>query len=251
MDKPKPQVFYEIHKDIPREGPGDNESTRQAFSMLSELSDSPHILEIGCGPGMQTIELAQMTNGLITALDNQKRFLDELEKRAKVAHVEEKIKTVEGSMFALPFSEKSFDLIWAEGAIYIIGFREGLIYWKSFLKENGYIAVTHISWLKDNIPDEPKKFWAEGYPAIATVEKNLEIVEQCGYKNIGHFALPASAWWNDYYTPLEARLKMLREKYKDDKESLDRINQTQREIDLYKNYSDYYGYVFYLMQKAS
>ncbi len=29
--------FFEIHKDIPREGPGDNESTRKALSLLNDL----------------------------------------------------------------------------------------------------------------------------------------------------------------------------------------------------------------------
>jgi ubiquinone/menaquinone biosynthesis C-methylase UbiE len=50
-------IFFEIHKDLPREGPGDNESTRKAFSMLVDLPAEPDILDIACGPGMQTIEL--------------------------------------------------------------------------------------------------------------------------------------------------------------------------------------------------
>jgi hypothetical protein len=35
-DQPR-QVFYEIYADIPREGPGDSDSTKRAFSMLAEL----------------------------------------------------------------------------------------------------------------------------------------------------------------------------------------------------------------------
>lgn len=27
-------LFYELHKDIPREGPGNNESTKKAFEMI-------------------------------------------------------------------------------------------------------------------------------------------------------------------------------------------------------------------------
>jgi len=51
-------IFFEIHKDLPREGPGGNEYTRKAFYMLGDLPPEPYILDIGCGPGMQTIELA-------------------------------------------------------------------------------------------------------------------------------------------------------------------------------------------------
>ena len=42
---------------------------------------------------------------------------------------------------------------------------------------------------------------------------------------------------------------ILRDKYKDNKEALERIYKTQSEIDLYRKYSDYYGYVFYIFKK--
>ncbi|TET24313.1 MAG: SAM-dependent methyltransferase, partial [Candidatus Bathyarchaeum sp.] len=44
---------------LPRECPGDNESTRKAYLMLEGLPENSRILDIGCGPGMQTIELAK------------------------------------------------------------------------------------------------------------------------------------------------------------------------------------------------
>jgi hypothetical protein len=64
------------------------------------------------------------------------------------------------------------------------------------------------------------------------------------------FAARESAWWNDYYTPLEKKLPPLREKYKDDSAALARIEDTQQEINLYRKYSDCYGYVFYVLQKV-
>ncbi len=52
------ELFFEIHSGLPREGPGDDASTRKAFSMVPSLPASPLILDIGCGPGMQTLELS-------------------------------------------------------------------------------------------------------------------------------------------------------------------------------------------------
>ena len=40
-------LFFEIHQDLPREGPGDDRSTAQALSMLQELPDVPRVLDIG------------------------------------------------------------------------------------------------------------------------------------------------------------------------------------------------------------
>ena len=38
-------VFFEVHSGLPREGPGDNESTRKAYLMLDDLPEKPRILE--------------------------------------------------------------------------------------------------------------------------------------------------------------------------------------------------------------
>jgi hypothetical protein len=62
--------------------------------------------------------------------------------------------------------------------------------------------------------------------------------------------LPTSSWWDNYYTPQAARIAMLREKYRDDAEAILLLDESQKEIDLYRDYSDWYGYVFYIMQAA-
>jgi len=67
----KLEIFFEIHKDLPREGPGDNESTQKAFSFLEDLPSNPYFLDIGCGPGMQTIQLAKLIDGKIIAIDTE------------------------------------------------------------------------------------------------------------------------------------------------------------------------------------
>lgn len=41
---------------------------------------------------------------------------------------------------------------------------EGLTEWQKLIHKDGFLAVTHISWLKElvDIPEEPKKYWNEG-----------------------------------------------------------------------------------------
>ena len=82
-----------------------------------------------------------------------------------------------------------------------------------------------------------------------TLEENLAAIQKTGYREIGHFVLPKSAWWDDYYTPLEKRIAILTKKYRDNVEALAFLRESQREIDLYRRYSEWYGYVFYIMQK--
>ena len=241
-------IFYEIHKDIPREGPGDNESTRKAFSMLTDLPKRVNILDIGCGPGMQTIELAKLIDGQIIALDAHEPFLKDLNSAAVKAGVSGKIETVIGTMFSLNYKEESFDLIWSEGAIFIIGFKEGLDYWKRYVKKGGYVVVSELSWISDNPPEEAVQFWHKDYPAMKSREENIKVIKDLGYKLIDDFVIPDSAWMDNYYLPVEKRVSMLKEIYKDDEEAQSQLEGNLLEIDMFRKYSEYYGYVFYIMQ---
>mgnify|MGYP001037014457 CR=1 FL=1 len=243
-------IFFEIHKDIPREGPGNNDSTKQAITMLKDIPSNPNILDIGCGPGMQTIELAENMNGKIYAIDIHKPFLDRLLETTIHKNVSHKIEAKEMSMFSLEFEEDNFDVIWCEGAIFIIGFEKGIQEWKKYIKKGGYLVVSEISWLRKDIPEEPKNYWEHDYPEIKGIVDNMRIIEKQGYLPVGHFVIPEKGWWEDYYNPLTDRISKLRKKYINNKEANDRMDNTLREIELYKRYSDCYGYVFYIMKKV-
>lgn len=243
-------LFFEIHKDIPREGPGDNDSTKQAITMLKDIPSNPTILDIGCGPGMQTIELAKNMNGKIFAIDTHKPFLDRLLETAINKDVSHRIEAKEMSMFLLEFKEDSFDVIWCEGSIFIIGFEKGIQEWRKYIKTGGYLVVSEVSWLREDIPEEPKNFWESDYPGIKGIADNMKIIKKSGYSAVGHFIIPERGWWKDYYNPLTDRISKLRKKYINNKEANDRMDNTLREIELYKRYSDYYGYVFYIMKKS-
>ena len=141
MSEELPKIFWEVHSGLPREGPGDNKSTKKAYMMLKDLPKNPCILDVGCGPGMQTIELAKLSSGRIVALDNHQPFLDDLNTSAEKEGVGNRIRTVNGDMFNLDYKNNSFNLLWSEGAIFIIGFEKGLRKWRRLLTANGYLVV--------------------------------------------------------------------------------------------------------------
>jgi ubiquinone/menaquinone biosynthesis C-methylase UbiE len=248
MSEKMPKIFWEVHSGLPREGPGDNMSTRKAYLMLKDLPKNPRILDIGCGPGMQTIELAKLSSGRVYALDNHEPFLEDLRSRAKKEGLNDRIRPVKGDMLNLNYEDNSFDLIWSEGAIYIIGFEKGLREWKRLLTENGYIVVSELSWLRPDLPEEVNTFMKEAYPAIKTIKENLEVGRKSGYSVVGFFVLPEKSWWDNYYTRIETKLPSLKTRYRDDEEALQVIAIEELEIGMFRKYSDYYGYVFYIMQ---
>ena len=83
---------------------------------------------------------------------------------------------------------------------------------------------------------------------LAALAKRVETIRGAGYRVIGHFTLPPSAWWDDYYLPLVKRLIDFRKIYRDDPQALAVVELHQKEIDIFRKYSDYYGYVFFVMQ---
>ena len=248
MSEKMPKFFWVIHSGLPREGPGDNKSTRRAYRMLKDLPENPRILDVGCGPGMQTVELAKLSGGQIVALDAHEPFLEQLKEAAKKEGVNDKIKAAKGDMRNLEFEDNSFDVIWSEGAIFIAGFEKGLREWKRMLTPKGYVVVSELSWLKHDAPKEAKDYMMQMYPVIKTIEGNVEIIRNSGYRLVSSFILPSKSWWDNYYTPIETKLPSLKAKHKDDAEALQVIACEETESEMFRKYSDYYGYAFYIMQ---
>ena len=204
-----------------------NKYIRKAFQMLPEL-EKPRILDIGCGSGVPTIELAKLSDGEIIGIDINQSLLDKLNRRIEEEGFSSRVKTVKCSLFEIDFPDESFDIIWAEGSIWIIGFEKGLKEWNRLLKTNGFLVV---------------------HDEIKTVSNKLKKIPSCGYKLINYFSLPEDVWWIEYYRPLEIRIKELRIKYNNDPEALKILKKFQNEIDMVKKNPKDHASAFYIMQK--
>ncbi|MFX1589907.1 MAG: class I SAM-dependent methyltransferase [Promethearchaeota archaeon] len=243
-------IIYEVfNADLPRQGPGDNKSTKKAFSYLTDLPLKPFILDVGCGNGMQTLELARLTNGRIIALDNHQPYLDELDRRVKNMNFSHRISTINQSMLDMKFDVNRFDIIWSEGAAYIYGFEKALKDWQFFLKEKGYLVISELCWFKENHPKEIHNYLMSEYPVMKSVKQNKRTIDSKGLELIFHFNIPESSWWDNYYIPVEKNINKLHKKYQNDNEALELLELFKLEIEMFKKYSEYYGYTFFIMRK--
>jgi SAM-dependent methyltransferase len=242
------ELFFEVHRDLPREGPGRDRYTERAYRLLPPL-ERPRVLDIGCGPGGPTMAVAVVSGGEVIGIDVHRQYLDQLQARIDAAGVGDRVRAVQMSMFEIEYPDGSFDLVWAEGSIFIIGFARGLRDWRRLIRPGGCLAVHEMAWFKDDPPDELADFWQAAYPAITTIDGNLAMIADAGYRLLGHFTLGDDAWWPEYYGPLEERIATLRAKYVDDAAALARLAEEQSEIDLYRRYKDWYGSVFFVMQR--
>lgn len=244
------EYIIDLHKDSNRQGPGSVEETLKALS-FTKLPQNRQlkIADIGCGTGAQTITLAQNTNSQITAVDLFSAFLDKLSKNSVKQGLSDKIITLEKSMDQLSFRDEEFDMIWSEGAIYIIGFENGLKKWKPFLKPGGYMAISEITWIHPQRPDEIETFWGREYPEISTAQYKIKTLEEHGFMLEGYFNLSEKSWIQNYYKPLETKFASFLEKHNYSDLAQKVVNDTKEEIELYKKYGNSFSYGFYIARK--
>ena len=240
-------LFNELHHNLPAE-PGRIKHTRKAFRMLPELK-IPRILDIACGPGVPTLELARLSGGEVIGIDVNQEYLDKLATKAEESGLADRVTAMNCSLLEMPFPPQSFDILWAEGAIWIIGFRKGLEEWRQFLKPQGFMVIHDGAWLCPNPPQEVFDYWRKISPDIMTVGQRLEMIRGGGYEIIGSFPLPDDYWWVEYYQPLEKWVQTLRNKYAANPEAITLLDKEQREIDMFRKSRRWYGSSFFVMQR--
>ncbi len=237
--------FYEVFENMPRQGPGDNNSTRRAYALIKDqLPSRPEILDIGCGKGVQTLELAKISKGKVIAVDNHQFFLDCLEAEAEKNGLHSMISCINADMASLPFREKSFDVIWSEGAVFVIGIREGLKQWKNYLRKEGFLVLSDLVWLQDKRPEELIHYLEQEGIVLLTRDQVLASAGLEGYSLIAHFTLPRTSWIEEYILPQEKILPALKKKYAFIGEAMQTFKSFELEHQMFRKYLGYFGYEF-------
>ena len=195
--------------------------------MLPKL-DKPRILDIGCGSGVPTMELARLGQGEVVGIDIDQPALGKLTKKIREAGFSNRVQAVNCSILDMVFPDESFDIIWSEGSIFVIGFKRGIQEWKRFLKPNGFMVI---------------------HDEKGNVEEKLEQISNYGYKLLGYFILSEDTWWTEYFAPLEKLIATSLTSYTDDPHTLEELHQAQRELEMFKNNPERNSSVYFVIQK--
>ena len=219
-------LLSEINRDHFRERL--SKYTRKAFQMLPEL-DRPRILDVGCGSGVPTLLLAKLSKGEVIGIDIDQTLLDELNRKIEEEGLANRVTTKKCSLFEMDFPDESFDIIWAEGSISIIGFERGLKEWRSLLKPGGFLVV---------------------HAETREMSNKLKKVPGFGYKLWNLLSLPEKAHWTEYYEPLDIRIKELQAKHQKNPGALQILRKHQYEIAMVKRNPRKFDSTFYIIQKS-
>jgi ubiquinone/menaquinone biosynthesis C-methylase UbiE len=203
------------------------EYTRRAFQMLPRLV-KPRILDVGCGSGIPTLELAKLSRGEIIALDIDRIALDELARKAEEEGLSERVKIVNRSLLDMDFPDCHFDVIWSEGAIRVVGFRRGLEQWRRLLKPGGFLAV---------------------HDERTGLEQKLKDVVSCGYDLVGYFELDQKTWWAEYFGPLEKLISETEDRKLSNPYEIRALDCARRDLDTFRSDPERNTSVFFVMRR--
>ena len=242
-------IFFELYQSLPRQGPGNRACAARALGFCRDLPKEPSILDLGCGVGGQTFHLAELSSGFIVAMDSHGPSIQRLQASITEHGLSRRIRAFTGDMAHTEQPGESFDLIWSEGALYSIGLGKALGVCHGLLRPGGYLAFTDAVWRKENPPASVKAGFDLDYPAMGWLDDNLEVIRDSGFELVGHFTLPDEAWWDDFYTPMEARIAELRSKYAGDLEASPILDQLAEEPVMHRRYSEFYAYEFFVVRR--
>lgn len=243
------QAFMTLHTDIPREAPGSDDATRAALRSLPRLPPNPRVFDLGCGPGRSTFVLARELGVPIVAVDTHMPYLDRLEETARKMGLSRLIETRCADMARFREDPGTIDLIWSEGAIYILGFERGLKIWSPLLKPGGLCVVTELVWFTAGPPDVVRTFWENEYPDMTTETGCVQRAANAGFDMITHFRLTKKNWFTEYLDPLTKRANQLR--MRADLDMIEVIEGHEKEVEMVNRYGDTFGYSFFVMRKRS
>jgi ubiquinone/menaquinone biosynthesis C-methylase UbiE len=244
------EIEHEIYEGLEAARSAGLHYTQRAFQMLPELHH-PRILDVGCGPGAVTLELARLSGGQVVGLDIDRAALEVLSRRIEVEGQAGQVQVLHGSMFEISFRDGSFDVVWAEGALPFIGLKKALCAWRRLIKPGGFLVVHEMAWLQPEPPQAIVDRWQPVFAEISTVAGYLKQLPACGYRPIGHFSLPEDFWWVNYYAPLQERIRVLGETAAGDRAIQQVLEREQREVDLFQEHARWYGSAFLVMQRSS
>ncbi|KQX50873.1 MULTISPECIES: bifunctional class I SAM-dependent methyltransferase/N-acetyltransferase [unclassified Streptomyces] len=195
-------AFFALHHGLPRQGPGSDTTTRRLLTLAGRLPERPRVLDLGCGPGRSALLLAAEAGAEVTAVDTHEPFLAELREAAAARGLDGSIDTLRADMGALPFPDGSFDLVWAESSVFVLGFDRALTEWRRLLAPGGVLVLTECVWTTDEPGPTARAFWEEHY-TLRGVTANTAAAVGAGYHVVATLLQPESDW-DEYYVPLAA-----------------------------------------------
>jgi SAM-dependent methyltransferase len=163
------------------------EHTRQAYALLPPFdAAAPRILDIGCGTGAPSVELARLSGGEVVGIDVDEAALEVMRKRVAEAGLGDRVTVRYDSIYETGFPDASFELLWAEGVLHLLDTDRSLPQCRRLLKPGCHLVMHETNLWFDGVRDRLADF------GFALRQKH---------------PLPEHYWLTAYAEPLDEKLR--------------------------------------------
>jgi trans-aconitate methyltransferase len=227
------KAFFELHRDLPREGPGEPDDVFWAAGVAG-VKRNAVMADVACGPGADIAALLQVApEGEVHALDKTAHFVDQA--RA-VWRDDARVTLLQADMAVI---RNEYDFIWCAGAVYFMGVTEALTAWRKSLRPGGAIAFSEACWFTDTRSDRAVQHWTQ-YPAMTDIAGVTARIKAAEYEVLDQRCLPDAAWEN-YFGPIDERISALRPDADDALAAV--LDEAEEEAACWRAHREEYGYL--------
>ena len=194
-------------------------SYNRLFQEIS-IPENPITLDVGCGTGTSTFELAKKCNrkGLFHGMDLSQKMIEVAEQKATRLGYDNCVFS-QGDAEELDYSDSTFDLVTSSHALHLVPDKlKALSEMYRVLKPGGLMALIYsgeghlnevfsiLKGLEDKYPEWFKDYsWDEVCNVFISLERSHELFAQVGFENIRvyardeiNFVEPSRAHGKDY-----------------------------------------------------
>ena len=234
--------FFELHKDLPREGPGCSDDVRWAMG-LAKLGLNASVADVAAGPGGDSAALLEcVPQGHVLAVDKWPGFVAQM--RDRFADLPD-VTPFEGDMADIAtLPGAPFDGIWCAGGLYFLGLEAGLATMHDALRQDGVLMFSEPCFFTDAPSDRAIAFW-DGYPT-RTVADVAKAIAAAGFVLVAQRPVSDAAW-EAYFQPIDERIEMLRPNA--DKALSEILHISAQEAAIWRAHSHETGYVLSVARK--
>jgi SAM-dependent methyltransferase len=220
-----------------------------AAARFSGINPSSKVLDLGCGYGDASCNLAAEFRCKVTAVDISAENISYARQMAVERNVSHLINFVNADLTTLDYTETPFELILMEGGILsFISRHKGLNFASAWLGRGGWFSFSDLILLTEKIPDEILNIFEHDRFHYENEQSYRNLLDETGF-DIHFMSLVPPSGWDNYYAHMARRLEDSSGFFADKQIKM----AFHKEIDVFYRLEAYryIGYLFCIARKKS